>query len=56
MVGLSLCALVFAGEFVYSFPVMHVWARTLCMEILCGIPYIWCIIVTMSKFVWVIVL
>ena len=40
MVGLSLCALLFASMCVSLFMVILVWAQTLWMEILCGIQYI----------------
>ena len=40
VVGLSLCALLFASAFASSFMVMPVCVWTLCMEILCGVQCI----------------
>ena len=47
--GISLSVPSLASVFAFSFPVMHVWARTLCMWIRCGVQYIWCIIATITS-------
>ena len=52
MLGLSRCVPVFASVSAISFPLMFVCARTLCMCIVCGVQYIWLIMVAMSSLSW----
>jgi hypothetical protein len=47
--GFSLVVPSLASSSTISFPMMHVWARTLCMWILCGVQYICLAIDAMSS-------
>ena len=52
VVGLSLCVPLFASVSVVSFPLMPMWTLTLCMEILCGVQYMWYNATTSSLSGW----